>query len=217
MRELKAATTKGNDDISAEDAGHAFRAAVTERMLAKAPDVMSDPAKFKEWMVKNEEVLNAAFDKSHIDNMYLIADATERILATGIRGGQGVTDSDIISKFTGMLGTTPAGISNRFIAVQEGRLGSKAMVGYIVSRAIRQQSSARSEALFRESMFDPKIAKLLASEGGDDVAEFGASEPAKRAMNAYLFNPWESAMAMGLQVRVINEHMSLHLMSQHNL
>jgi len=188
MRELKAATTKGNDDISAEDAGHAFRAAVTERMLAKAPDVMSDPAKFKEWMVKNEEVLNAAFDKSHIDNMYLIADATERILATGIRGGQGVTDSDIISKFTGMLGTTPAGISNRFIAVQEGRLGSKAMVGYIVSRAIRQQSSARSEALFRESMFDPKIAKLLASEGGDDVAEFGASEPAKRAMNAYLFN-----------------------------
>ena len=188
MRELKAATTKGNDDISAEDAGHAFRAAVTERMLAKAPDVMNDPTSFKQWMVKNEEVLDAAFDKSHVDNMYLIADATERILATGIRGGQGVTDSDIITKFTGMLGTTPAGISNRFIAVQEGRLGSKAMVGYIVSRAIRQQSSARSEALFKESMFDPKIAKLLASEGGEAVAEFGASEPAKRAINAYLFN-----------------------------
>ncbi len=99
-----------------------------------------------------------------------------------------MTDEDIITRFTGALGTTPAGISNRFIAVQEGRLGSKAMVGYIISRAIRQQSGVRSDALFREAMFNPDIAKLLATEGGESVPPLGASEPNKRKINAFLFN-----------------------------
>jgi len=188
MRELKQIATKGSDEISAEDAGHAFRAAVTERMLAKAPDALEKPADFKQWIVRNEEVLNAAFDKSHLDNLYLIADAAERVLATGFQSGAGVSPADLVTKFTGALGTTPAGISNRFIAVQEGRLGSKAMVGYILSRAIRQRSTVRSDALFREAMFDPDIAKLLATEGGESVPAFGISEPNKRRVNSFLFN-----------------------------
>jgi len=117
-----------------------------------------------------------------------MADAAERVLITGIGRGKGVTDDDIITRFTTALGTTPAGISNRFIAVQEGRLGSKAMVGYIISRAIRQQSGVRSDALFREAMFDPNIAKLLTTEGGESVPPLGISEPNKRKINTFLFN-----------------------------
>jgi len=188
MRELKTIASQATDSLTAEQSAQAFRAAITEKMLAKAPDALSSPTAFKQWMVKNEEVLNAAFDKSHIDNLYLIADAAERVLVTGLSRGKGVADEDIISRFTGALGTTPAGISNRFIAVQEGRLGSKAMVGYIISRAIRQQSGVRSDALFREAMFNPDIAKLLATEGGESVAPLGASEPNKRKINAFLFN-----------------------------
>ena len=157
-------------------------------MLDKAPTALSDPTAFKQWMVRNEEVLDAAFDKSHVDNLYLMADAAERVLITGIGRGKGVTDEDIVTRFTSALGTTPAGISNRFIAVQEGRLGSKAMVGYILSRAIRQQSGVRSDALFREAMFDPDIARLLTTEGSESVPPLGISEPNKRRLNAFLFN-----------------------------
>ena len=188
MRELRNIAEAGSDDLSADEATQAFRAAVTEKLLALNPKAMENPTEFKAWMVKNEKVLDAAFDKTHVDNMYLIADAAERVLITGIGRGQGVSDSDIITRFTGALGTTPAGISNRFIAVQEGRLGSKAMIGYIISRAIRQQSTARSDALFREAMFNPDIAKLLVAEGGESVPPLGASEPNVRRMNAYLFN-----------------------------
>ena len=188
MRELKRVASQATDSLTAEQSGQAFRAAITQKMLAKAPDALESPTAFKQWMVKNEEVLDAAFDKSHVDNLYLIADAAERILVTGLSRGKGVSDEDIITRFTGALGTTPAGISNRFIAVQEGRLGSKAMVGYIVSRAIRQQSGVRSDTLFREAMFNPDIAKLLATEGGDSVPPLGASEPNKRKINTYLFN-----------------------------
>ena len=188
MRELREVASVATDSYTAEQGAQAFRAAITEKMLAKAPDALGSPTAFKQWMVKNEEILDAAFDKSHVDNLYLIADAAERVLITGISRGKGVSDEDIISRFTGALGTTPAGISNRFIAVQEGRLGSKAMVGYIISRAIRQQSGVRSDALFREAMFDPNIAKLLTTEGGESVAPLGASEPNKRKINAFLFN-----------------------------
>ena len=188
MKELKQVASQATDDLTADEAGHAFRAAITEKLLEKAPVALSDPTAFKQWMVKNEEVLDAAFDKSHVDNLYLMADAAERVLITGIGRGKGVTDDDIITRFTTALGTTPAGISNRFIAVQEGRLGSKAMVGYIISRAIRQQSGVRSDALFREAMFDPNIAKLLTTEGGESVPPLGISEPNKRKINTFLFN-----------------------------
>ena len=189
MRELRNGVSRlGSTGLSSEDAAQAFRAAVSERLLARAPDAMADPQKFKEWLVNNERVLDAAFDKSHVDNMYLVADAAERILATGLPSGQGMSPRDIITRLTEKIGTSPAGLSNRFIARQEGRLGDKAVVGYIVSRAIRANSTARSDALFREMMFDPELAKKLASEGGDSVAPLGISEPTKRYINNYMFN-----------------------------
>lgn len=195
MAELRDGVTRGGPTVArdttgltADEAGQAFRAAVTERMLARAPDAMANPAAFKAWMVKNERVLNSAFDKSHIDNMYLVADAAERILATGMPEGAGMQPADIVTRLTSSLGTTPAGISNRFIAVQEGRLGPKAAVGYVLSRAIRQRSSARSDALFREMMFNPELAKTLATEGGESIAPLGISEPLKRRLNLYMFN-----------------------------
>lgn len=195
MRELREGVTRlgptlarADSGLSADDAAQAFRAAVSERLLARAPDAMTNPQKFKEWLVKNERVMDAAFDKSHIDNMYLVADAAERILATGLPSGQGMGAKDIVTRLTESLGTTPAGISNRFIAVQEGRLGPKAAIGYVLSRAVRAKSTARSDALFREMMFDPELAKRLASEGGDSVAPLGISEPNKRYINNYMFN-----------------------------
>ena len=188
MRELRQIASQATDDLTEEEASQAFRAAITQKMLDRAKTALSDPTAFKQWMVKNEEILDAAFDKSHVDNLYLMADAAERVLITGIGRGKGVSDEDIVTRFTSALGTTPAGISNRFIAVQEGRLGSKAMVGYILSRAIRQQSGVRSDALFREAMFDPDIARLLTTEGGESVPPLGISEPNKRRLNAFLFN-----------------------------
>ena len=188
MRELKTAVVKDTDQLSATEAGEAFRAAVTQRLLAKAPDAMENPAKFKQWLSDNERVLDAAFDKSHVDNMYLIADLAERILATGMPKGTGVQQENLITRITNSLGTTPAGVSNRFIAVQEGRLGPRAAIGYVLSRSISAQSSARSDALFREMMFDPNLAKALATEAPESTAPLQISPAQKRVINTYLFN-----------------------------
>lgn len=190
MRQLRTKISRGGEGLEPEQAKEAFRAAVMERLFAKAPEAMDNPANFKKWLAKpeNERVLNAAFDKSHVDNLYLVADAVERILATGLPEGGGVVNNDIITRFTNMFGITPPMASNRWLAVQEGRIGAKAAVGYVAGRMIRARSTARADALFREMMFNPEIAKLLATEGGENVPAFGISEPLKRRLNTYLFN-----------------------------
>ena len=119
--------------------------------------------------------------------MYLIADAYERVMATGLPMGAGVTPEDIVTRLTGKLGTTPAGVSNRFIAVQEGRLGAKAAVGYILSRAVRQQSSIRADALFRQMMFDPTIAKTMTAKVPESAADLSISAPLGRRLNIFMF------------------------------
>ena len=188
MSELRTITNKGLEGVEADEAANAFRAAVMQRLMKRAPDAMTDPKAFKQFLVDNERVLNAGFDKTHIDNMYLVADAYERVLATGLPMGAGVSPDDIVTRLTGKLGTTPAGISNRFIAVQEGRLGAKAAVGYVLSRAIRQQSSIRADALFRDMMFDPQLAKTLASSGPADAPPLSVTPQTNRRLNVYMFN-----------------------------
>ena len=188
MKELKAVAAKGSESLTPEDSLYAFRGAITDRLFRnyKGTDVFDNPAAFKQMIVDNEVALNQAFDKKHLDNIYLIADAVERVMATGQqRGGAGITDNDLITSLTAKLGTTPAGLSNRFIAVQEGRLGNRAAIAYVASRFLRQESGVRSEMIFKEMMFDPRLAADLTTTG---PAPLSISSPVLRRVNTYLFN-----------------------------
>ena len=187
MKELKAVASKGSGSLSAEESLEVFRGAVMNKLFSnyQGKDVFSNPKAFKQMIVDNETSLNAAFDKKHLDNIYLVADAVERIMQTGLPKGAGVTDTDMITALTNKLGTTPAGISNRFIAVQEGRLGPRAAVGYIASRFLRQESGMRTEALFKEMMFNPAIADDLVAKAPRDLS---VTPQVQRRINTYLFN-----------------------------
>ena len=187
MKELKQIAAKGSDSLSPEESLYVFRAAITDRLFKNyaGTDVLANPKAFKQMIVDNEIALNQAFDKDHLNNIYLIADAAERIMATGLPKGAGTTTDDIITALSAKMGTSPAGISNRFIAVQEGRLGPRAAIGYIASRFLRQQSSARTEMLFKEMMFNPQVAKDLTATGTKNLS---ISEPVRNRLNTYLFN-----------------------------
>ena len=65
-----------------------------DRLLITAPDAIENPSSFKKFLVNKEKLLDSVFDKSHIDNMYLVADAVERVLATGIRTGERIQQID---------------------------------------------------------------------------------------------------------------------------
>ena len=192
MRDLKSVVSKGSDEVSSEDALKAFRASVAGRLFRDSEDFkgsegLVDPQKFKELLARNERVLDVAFDKSHVDNLYLIADATERVFAAGkLNPGEGINIQTTIAKFANLFGITPSMASNRFIALQEGRLGSRGVAAYFLQRAVQARQSAAVDAIFREMIFDPDLAKFLTNES-TGVAPFGISQTNKRRLNNYLF------------------------------
>lgn len=188
MSELRAIVNKGVKGLEADEASNAFRAAVMQRLLKDTPDALVDPKKLKELVSKHERVLDAAFDKSHVNNIYLVADAYERVLATGFGLGPGIAPKDVIADLTAKFGTTPAGASNRIIAQAEGRIGPKAVAGYLLSRAVSQQSTIRADALFRDMMFDPQIAKTLVTEIDQKVAGLSLPTQIANRLRAYMFS-----------------------------
>ncbi len=163
----------------------AFRAAVMQKALGNSPSALDNPLDFKKFLVNNERSLNAIFDKTHIDNMYLIADAAERVFATPMVAGQGMKSEDLMSRFAAKFGSTVPGSTTRFIALQEGRIGSKAAAAYFMTRGLSARSAARADALFKEMMFNPEVAKLLVKEGPQD---FSITPETNRAINSILFN-----------------------------
>mgnify|MGYP003151982139 CR=1 FL=1 len=163
----------------------AFRAAVMQKALGNSPSALDNPLDFKKFLVNNERSLNAIFDKTHIDNMYLVADAAERVFATPMVAGAGMKSEDLMSRFASKLGTSVAGASTRFVALQEGRIGSKAAAAYFITRGLSARSAARADALFKEMMFNPEVAKLLVKEGPQD---FSITPETNRAINTILFN-----------------------------
>ena len=178
-REVK--TKIGKDPETLE----AFRAAVMQKALGNSPSALDNPLDFKKFLVNNERSLNAIFDKTHIDNMYLVADAAERVFATPMVAGAGMKSEDLMSRFASKLGTSVAGASTRFVALQEGRIGSKAAAAYFITRGLSARSAARADALFKEMMFNPEVAKLLVKEGPQD---FSITPETNRAINSILFN-----------------------------
>jgi len=163
----------------------AFRAAVMQKALGNDPNALVDPLAFKKFLVTNERALNNVFDKTHIDNMYLIADAAERVFATPIVAGKGLTSEDLMSRFASKVGTSVAGASTRFVALQEGRIGTKAAAAYFLTRGLSARSAARADALFKEMMFDPNVAKLLVKEA---PTPFSVTQDTNRQINSILFN-----------------------------
>ena len=163
----------------------AFRAAVMQKALGKDPNALVDPLAFKKFLVTNERALNNVFDKTHIDNMYLIADAAERVFATPIVAGKGLTSEDLMSRFASKVGTSVAGASTRFVALQEGRIGTKAAAAYFLTRGLSARSAARADALFKEMMFNPNVAKLLVKEA---PTPFSVTQDTNQTNNSILFN-----------------------------
>ena len=148
------------------DAENVFRRTIFEK-LDEEQGIMGDPAKFKEWLQKdkNTQVLkDAGFTESHMKDIYLLADASERISTIPILEMKGLSRSGIIERLANALGTSPAAVSTRVLAVKENRISPRTAFIYLASRAIGAQNQIRMDALMREAIQDPSLAKMLVTE-----------------------------------------------------
>ena len=188
LKQLYRSMKKENPLFELDGTLMAFRASIMDTLMGTADDAVKSPAAFKGRLekIQNSKLLNGVFSQSHLDDMMLVADAYERVLATGIgEGGAGITNASILDALSAKIGTSIAGLANLARSAREGRVSGKAAAAYVASRAFSAQQSARADELFRRMMFDPELAKLMTAQG----PSVGAISPAVKArLNAYMFN-----------------------------
>ena len=169
------------------DAENVFRRTIFEK-LDEEQQIMQDPAKFKAWLQedKNTQVLkDAGFSESHMKNLYLLADASERIATIPIIEMKGLNQSGMVERIATALGTSTAAVSTRVLAVKENRISPRTAFIYLASRAIGAQNQIRMDALMREAVQDPQLAKMLTVELPE--GEIGRIPgPISRKVNNYL-------------------------------
>jgi len=185
-----------NDFLASEEgkslgktgAENVFRRTIFEK-LDEQMKIMQDPEKFKAWMQqdKNTQLLkDAGFSESHMKDLYLLADASERINTIPILEFKGLNNSGIIAKIAEALGTSPAAVSTRVLAVKENRISPRTAFIYLASRAIGAQNEIRMNALMREAITDPQLAKMLTTELPEATPVGRIPGPIQRKVNNYL-------------------------------
>tara|TARA_R100000322_G_scaffold48275_1_gene30409 strand:+ start:1703 stop:4951 length:3249 start_codon:yes stop_codon:yes gene_type:complete len=185
-----------NDFLASEEgkslgktgAENVFRRTIFEK-LDEQMNIMQDPEKFKAWMQqdKNTQLLkDAGFSDSHMKDLYLLADASERINTIPILEFKGLNSSGIIAKIAEALGTSPAAVSTRVLAVKENRISPRTAFIYLASRAIGAQNQIRMNALMREAITDPQLARMLTTELPEANPVGRIPGPIQRKVNNYL-------------------------------
>ena len=185
-----------NDFLASEEgkslgktgAENVFRRTIFEK-LDEQMKIMQDPEKFKGWMQqdKNTQLLkDAGFSESHMKDLYLLADASERINTIPILEFKGLNSSGIVAKIAEALGTSPAAVSTRVLAVKENRISPRTAFIYLASRAIGAQNEIRMNALMREAITDPQLAKMLTTELPEANPVGRIPGPIQRKVNNYL-------------------------------
>jgi hypothetical protein len=191
MKELKSRLKLGVDKTDPGEV-EAFNALVSARLFTKESPI-TNPIAFKNYVDNNQEILEEALGKEHYENLKIIADGYERILMTGgddVKSGAGIIKpTETMEAIANATGTSVVSIQARLIAVAEGRISKFTAATYLASRLLSKNQSSRADAIFKEAMFNPKIAKQLASQGevkpsGEVIFEKGY-EPQK--LRAYLF------------------------------
>ena len=146
-----------------------FNALIGSRLFANQQP-LTNPSAFKNYLntPENAEIIKAAMGDKHYKNLQTIADSYETIL----RGAPIETLAGDIAP-TGTMeaialstGTSVPSIQARIIAVAEGRISRFTAAAYLASRLLSKNQSNRADAIFKEAMFDPKLSKILSTEGG---------------------------------------------------
>jgi len=191
-----------NDFLASEEgkalgkvnAENIFRRTIFEKLdqqIGKTGEkgIMNDPASFKAWLQqdKNTQLLkDAGFSESHMKDLYLLADASERINTIPILEFKGLNNNGIVSRIAEALGTSPAAVSTRVLAVKENRISPRTAFIYLASRAIGAQNEIRMNALMREAITDPQLAKMLTTELPETNPVGRIPGPISRKVNNYL-------------------------------
>lgn len=141
------------------------------------------PQRLGNFLENNAQSLARVFDTRHLSDLQRIQRARELIESVPAPQGQGF-QPDPTGALARQLGSGIPQIQSRVFAAESGRTSFRFVLGDMFARFIRGRSQVESEALLREALYNPEVAKDL----GSMIGFQGERPAAARRLNAWLFN-----------------------------
>lgn len=127
--------------------------------------------------------LRLLFSPQHLGNLRRIQRARAMLQRTPAPSGQGYQPNPLAA-VEGGIGMGVPQLASRVFAVESGRTSARYVTTDALGRFLRGRSQAASEALLKEALYDPEVAKDLAAVAFDRAGKADVS----RRLNARLFS-----------------------------
>ena len=154
------------------------------KVIFETMDVVNNPDSLKQFLIKNDKSLRYVFTPEHRENLNIIADAYKMALRTGAPLGTSEQPPSMVKEFQGAFGISPAAVMSRFYNVKRGVTSMQYIFTDMMGRFFMFHGKKKSEELFKQSMFNPDLAKTMA-----DYSKIEVEDPIlRKKLNGFLFN-----------------------------
>jgi hypothetical protein len=136
-------------------------AALTRAIMARAPDPM-DAAKFGSWLDGHDRVLRQVLTPDHLKALKDVAQAAEIQARLPRPTGAAEMPKSGLDKAGEQIGTPIKSLLQRNLAVAQGRVGAPYTAFDVATRAWNTYVSRETDAIWREALFNPDVAKTVA-------------------------------------------------------
>ena len=142
------------------------------------------PDRLRTFMRENGLSLRQVLSRRHMMDLDRIQRARAMIANSVAPGGGAPRPMDAVTRLGDVLGTPAPQIESRTFTAASGRTSFRWVANMMLVRFMRQRSLAAREALFREALYNPEVARELAA-----MTMVGRVPAARaRRLNIWLFN-----------------------------
>ena len=135
---------------------------------------------------KMRNSLKEVLGDEHIRDMETVQKAYEMINRTSAPRGTGKIESSV-DKIGNLTGQGIPQIMSRVFAAQSGRTSHRFIISDSMARFIHSKDKAALEALYKEALYNPQVAKDIVALNRSNLP-IGVARAKLRKMNGYLFN-----------------------------
>ena len=135
-------------------------AALTRAVMNDAPDVM-DAKAFGEWLDGHDRVLRQVITPQHLAALKDIVKAAKIQTQLPRPSGTAELPTNRIGRVGKLIGLPIKSVLQRSLAWQQGRVGGKYTVMDIATRMYDAFTSRETDAIWKEALFNPKVAETL--------------------------------------------------------
>ena len=139
----------------------ALRRAVWDRLSNNAPDVLTNPAKFRETIDKYRRSLSVALAPSHIADLENIAKAAEIQMRAPRPIGTSETPQSILGTLGDVSGVTIPSAAGSLLSIARGRTSPYTEVPMQALKALNKNVELTNLHAWQAALNDPRLARML--------------------------------------------------------